>query len=273
MSNENWNSPQDPAGQPIGNNENLDQRQNSTNEANQPTVPQFENPYGQYENPSNQPQGTNGEQTNPYGQPSFDQTSQSYPNPAATYGQPNDAYNSQRNSEYNQPYGYDPNAANQYLSQPTPNANYGQALPLADWPKRALGGLVDYVAPSLVVSILTGIFTGSTSSSNIVSDILAIAALGFMIYNTGYLGGTTGQSFGRRIAHTRLIDANTGQVIGFGKSVLRWLAHLIDSIICYVGWLFPLWDQKRQTLADKICNTVVVVDDPIVGGSGQPYQY
>jgi hypothetical protein len=33
----------------------------------------------------------------------------------------------------------------------------------------------------------------------------------------------------------------------------------VDSIICYVGYLFPLWDQQRQTLADKIMSTVVVV--------------
>ena len=27
---------------------------------------------------------------------------------------------------------------------------------------------------------------------------------------------------------------------------------------CYFGWLFPLWDAKRQTFADKIIGTVVV---------------
>ena len=39
-------------------------------------------------------------------------------------------------------------------------------------------------------------------------------------------------------------------------SLVRQLAHAIDGIICYVGFLFPLWDAKRQTLADKILNTV-----------------
>ncbi|WUN50496.1 RDD family protein [Streptomyces sp. NBC_00306] len=31
-----------------------------------------------------------------------------------------------------------------------------------------------------------------------------------------------------------------------------------DSIACYLGWLWPLWDAKKQTFADKVCNTVVV---------------
>ena len=31
---------------------------------------------------------------------------------------------------------------------------------------------------------------------------------------------------------------------------------VVDAIICYIGYLFPLWDPKRQTLADKIMTTV-----------------
>jgi RDD family len=41
---------------------------------------------------------------------------------------------------------------------------------------------------------------------------------------------------------------------------VRDLAHIIDSIICYIGWLFPLWDARRQTIADKIMSTVVVAE-------------
>jgi hypothetical protein len=31
-----------------------------------------------------------------------------------------------------------------------------------------------------------------------------------------------------------------------------------DELICYVSWLFPLWDAKRQTLVDKIVKTMVI---------------
>ena len=34
------------------------------------------------------------------------------------------------------------------------------------------------------------------------------------------------------------------------------IAHLADAVICGVGYLFPLWDAKRQTLADKMMSTV-----------------
>jgi hypothetical protein len=36
----------------------------------------------------------------------------------------------------------------------------------------------------------------------------------------------------------------------------------VDTIICYIGWLFPLWDAKRQTIADKIMSTVCVPLNP-----------
>ena len=54
----------------------------------------------------------------------------------------------------------------------------------------------------------------------------------------------------------------TGQPIGFTNGVIRQLAHIVDSIICYIGYLFPLWDGKRQTLADKIMTTVCLPTTP-----------
>jgi hypothetical protein len=44
--------------------------------------------------------------------------------------------------------------------------------------------------------------------------------------------------------------------------VVRHFAHIIDSLICYIGWLFPLWDAQRQTIADKLVKTLVVANQP-----------
>ena len=56
----------------------------------------------------------------------------------------------------------------------------------------------------------------------------------------------------------KLIKEETGQPIGPGMSIVRQIVHFVDSIVCYIGWLFPLWDSKKQTLADKIMGTVVI---------------
>jgi hypothetical protein len=54
-----------------------------------------------------------------------------------------------------------------------------------------------------------------------------------------------------------LVAEATGQPIGTGKAFLRDVCHILDTLACYVGWLFPIWDAKRQTLADKLMTTVV----------------
>jgi uncharacterized RDD family membrane protein YckC len=56
----------------------------------------------------------------------------------------------------------------------------------------------------------------------------------------------------------KLVSEQTGQPIGALNAFLRDICHFVDGIICYVGFLFPLWDAKRQTLADKIMKTVVI---------------
>jgi uncharacterized RDD family membrane protein YckC len=84
-----------------------------------------------------------------------------------------------------------------------------------------------------------------------------VAALGYSIWNRWIMGGQ-GQSLGKKVVGMRLLSEETGQPIGTLNAFLRDICHFIDSIICYVGYLFPLWDAKRQTLADKIMRTVVV---------------
>ncbi|MCC6496970.1 MAG: RDD family protein [Propionibacteriaceae bacterium] len=160
--------------------------------------------------------------------------------PAGGYGQPG--------------YGTDPGA---YPGGGVPNlplAPVGGA-PLADWPKRALGGLIDYVAAGVVISIVGSLL--SNINTGLGSTVNFLLGIGWMAY-LGYKSGTTGVTFGRSIAKTKLISESTGQPIGVGNGIVRQLAHIIDSIICYIGWLFPLWDVKRQTIADKLMKTVVI---------------
>jgi len=61
-----------------------------------------------------------------------------------------------------------------------------------------------------------------------------------------------------RLPYLKLVGAQTGAPIGVGLSLVRAIAHIIDGIPCYVGYLWPLWDAKRQTFADKLLNTYVV---------------
>jgi uncharacterized RDD family membrane protein YckC len=125
-------------------------------------------------------------------------------------------------------------------------------VPYSDWLHRAGGFLIDYVP--ILILVIIAIAIGHVFLT-LVIDLVAIAVWG---YNRWFLGGSTGQSWGRKALGLRLVSEETGQPIGTAMSFVRDICHFLDSLICYIGWLFPLWDSKRQTLADKIIRTVVV---------------
>jgi uncharacterized RDD family membrane protein YckC len=136
---------------------------------------------------------------------------------------------------------------------------------LADWPTRALGILIDFalvVAVYVIGFILTIIFSIISSTlGSLFSLVWWLVEVGIWLY-LGYLVGLRGYSPGMAIVGIKCVSEETGELIGGGQGVIRSIAHIVDNIICYVGWLFPLWDAKRQTLADKIMKTVVLSDQP-----------
>jgi uncharacterized RDD family membrane protein YckC len=143
----------------------------------------------------------------------------------------------------------------QFQSDPYPSAPYpGGAVPTASayasWIQRVGAYLID-IAPIIILDI---IFRGIT----VVLIVVIIASIGWTIYNRWYQAGTTGQSLGKKVLNLRLVSEETGQPIGMLMAFVRDICHIIDSIICYIGYLFPLWDAKRQTIADKIVKTVVI---------------
>ena len=148
------------------------------------------------------------------------------------------------------------------------------------WINRVLAWLIDSIPIFIIVGIGAAILGGTretacitdtseynlgefcaTGASTIGQLSLFVAwlvSLAYVIWNYGYRQGKTGSSIGKSVLKFKVISEKTGQPIGFGMSIVRQLAHIVDGAICYIGYLFPLWDAKRQTLADKIMTTVCV---------------
>lgn len=124
---------------------------------------------------------------------------------------------------------------------------------LAAWPIRVQSALVDWAGPGLAVGLL-----GAIDGFGFLYAIVAVAAVIWSFYNA-YLNGSTGQSYGKRWAGTKVVRSADGQLLGGGMGILRQILHVVDSLLCYVGYLWPLWDKQRQTFSDKIVSTYVVV--------------
>ncbi|WP_354597852.1 RDD family protein [Streptomyces sp. JL1001] len=205
------------------------------------------NPYGQQ--PGQPPQGP------PQGQPGYgypQQAPQGVPPQGYGYPQQQPGYPQQQPG---QPYGAYPQQPGYGGQQP----GYGGGMPeLAHWGLRAGGMIIDGLVIGVPYLVLGGIGGAMGDSGGAVFALIGFVALiGLAIWQL-YQEGTTGQTIGKKAVGIRLLREADGRPLGFGMAFVRRLAHFLDSIACYIGWLWPLWDEKKQTFADKVCSSVVV---------------
>ena len=150
----------------------------------------------------------------------------------------------------------------------------------APWPRRVLAFLLDALpvvglaAVAVVLLYLTrnrgcdgdpsvrdlgAQCASNTSPLGVICFVVAwLAIIGYGVWNFGYRQGRTGSSVGKTALRLWVIDVASGEPIGFQRSVIRQFAHVADTLSLGLGFLWPLWDSKRQTFADKLASTVCV---------------
>jgi uncharacterized RDD family membrane protein YckC len=154
---------------------------------------------------------------------------------------------------------------------PPPPAPYGGGnVPQTYAPQMNYGGfwirVVAYIIDAIILGIIGGviiaIFGVNVSDPNAMQSgrYRGAQALDLLIsfaYFTA-LWTTMGGSLGQRIFGMRILDANTGAPIGFGKAALRWLGLLVSFLVCFIGVIWVAFDSRKQGWMDKIAGTVVV---------------
>ena len=71
--------------------------------------------------------------------------------------------------------------------------------------------------------------------------------------------GRTGQTPGRKAMGIKVVDKNTGQPIGAGRAFGRYLfAGFISGQVCYLGYLWALWEGQKRTWHDMVVGSIVV---------------
>ncbi|MCC9308874.1 RDD family protein [Kitasatospora sp. RB6PN24] len=126
----------------------------------------------------------------------------------------------------------------------------------AHWSVRAVSFLIDMLA-CLAPNIIAGAADPGDDAVQIAMLPLSVLLLA---YNRWHRAGRTGQSWGRQLMEIELSGAAGRRPTGMLHAFLRDLAHLLDCVPCFLGWLWPLWDHRKQTFADKLANTVVLGD-------------
>lgn len=99
---------------------------------------------------------------------------------------------------------------------------------------------------------------GATTTSQAAFVACWAACVGYALWNFGLRQGRSGASIGKSLLGIRLVDATTRAPIGFWRSVIRQLTHVLDVLTLGLGFLWPLWDRENQTFADKLMSTLSV---------------
>jgi uncharacterized RDD family membrane protein YckC len=156
-------------------------------------------------------------------------------------------------------------------------ATAGPPLPpgatYAEWADRVVGFLIDMVLVGAGMGILyfltIGLFaTMAGLGSSLAGGMCCMMILLFPIssllvglFNGVYLVAQRGASIGQGVMNLKVVDIN-GNLLTTGTAFIRLIARVALGFLPFVGplldLLWPLWDEKKQTLHDKAVGSYVL---------------
>ena len=163
--------------------------------------------------------------------------------------------------------------------QPQPPSGYGTPMgaAYAGIGARILAYIIDGLFVGLgflpgIILMFVGLAMAATTadSRGQLSDEAAAGAFGliFLSYALMFLGGIAlwlyncyllgrdGATLGKRLMKVKVLDAQ-GLPLGFGKAFLREIVKYALGSACFILLLWPLWDEQKQGLQDKMFSTHV----------------
>ncbi len=179
-----------------------------------------------------------------------------------------------------------------YPSYPPPGAPMAPpAVPYAGGPQPAYASWISRVVANILdgfIELLVGLVPGvigvvilvqtsetttTTTESGTTTTITDTNPLGivllvlagvlmvvFLIWNVVFRQGRRGATVGKSMMRIKVVRQADGQVLGAGMAFVRYVLMSILGGICFLNYLWPLWDPRNQTWHDMLVSSVVVKD-------------
>ena len=112
--------------------------------------------------------------------------------------------------------------------------------------RRFGGALID----ALVVLVVEFILKAVLDSAGVALSLV----FSFGYYT--YFHGRTGQTPGDAALGIRVVDIESGEVIGYGRAFGRALVSIASILVIAIGYLWMLWDPRKQTWHDKAVGSI-----------------
>jgi uncharacterized RDD family membrane protein YckC len=114
--------------------------------------------------------------------------------------------------------------------------------------RRFAAAFIDALVVGIVEFILRFVLGGAG---------IALSVLFSFGYYT-YFHGRTGQTPGDAALGIRVVDIDNGNVIGYGRAFGRCLVSIVSGLVIVLGYLWMLWDPRKQTWHDKAVSSLPV---------------
>lgn len=107
--------------------------------------------------------------------------------------------------------------------------------------------------------LIDSIIIGAVSGVLAITGGSAASFLGLAIGIGYYVGlNAHGGTLGKRAVGLRLESDKTGEDIGYGAALVRYVVAIASALVLFLGYFWVIWDDKNQTWHDKAAGSVVV---------------
>jgi len=132
------------------------------------------------------------------------------------------------------------------------------AVTVASWPARAGAFAVDVLLGVAVIATMAVLAVTAPWRGWLWWVFTAVAALTLLLMAVNRLLAPTitRWSLGRALFGVAVRKPD-GAPVGVSRLLIRDLAHLLDTVALFIGWLWPLWDRRKRTFADLLLRTEV----------------
>lgn len=139
-------------------------------------------------------------------------------------------------------------------------------IELASWGARAGAFLLDAAIIGLSFLILAfGLMGGARISSGADFSLVPMFFLFLMsVLYKPLMEGSMGATVGKTAVKIKVVSADTGAQCDYAKAFIRWAVGVIIIVVpfgSFIDNLWPLWDERKQALHDKVAGTLVVRAD------------
>jgi Mce-associated membrane protein len=130
--------------------------------------------------------------------------------------------------------------------------------PVASWRARAGALAVDVLGGLGVIATMALVALTTTRGSWLWWLSVTVGGLVILLLAANRLlfPAVTGWSLGRALFGIAVMS-RAGASVGPWRLLARDVAHLLDTVSLFIGWLWPLWDSRNRTFADLLLRTEV----------------